>query len=293
MRAAAALTALSCLLLAGCGGSDESEPSTEPGGGCDARGALAACPATTSRSFREPRTTSPATSASRSSSSMPRARSSRFRPRASGSRTPSTSAPFLEDEAKLERIGIPGGDEADATHIYVATLRLPRAGKYWFARGARGRRREGAGARERRRGREGRRHLTSATRRSPPTRRRSPRPEETRRALTTRTPPDESLLRYSVADSLERKGAVRRDVRDAEVLLEPDLRAGRRRRRGGVATASRARTSASSTSRCSRTTTRRRASTAGCRSGTCRPSRGRSSSAQTGRSQRASRGRSP
>ena len=32
MRSVAALTALSCLLLAGCGGSD-SEPSTEPGAG--------------------------------------------------------------------------------------------------------------------------------------------------------------------------------------------------------------------------------------------------------------------
>ena len=73
-------------------------------------------------------------------------------------------------------------------------------------------------------------------------------------ALTTRTPPDESLLRYSVADSLAGEGAVRRDVRDAEVLLEPDVRAGRRRRRGGRSAASRATTSASSTSRCTRTT---------------------------------------
>ena len=40
--------------------------------------------------------------------------------------------PFLETEAKLERIGVPGGDEADATHIYVATLKLPHVGKYWM-----------------------------------------------------------------------------------------------------------------------------------------------------------------
>ena len=40
--------------------------------------------------------------------------------------------PFLEGEAKLERIGVPGGAEADATHIYVSHLHLPRPGKYWL-----------------------------------------------------------------------------------------------------------------------------------------------------------------
>jgi hypothetical protein len=40
--------------------------------------------------------------------------------------------PFLEGEAKLERIGLPGGAEADATHIYVARLNLPEPGKYWL-----------------------------------------------------------------------------------------------------------------------------------------------------------------
>ena len=40
--------------------------------------------------------------------------------------------PFLETEAKLERIGVPGGDQADATHIYVAYLKLPRPGKFWM-----------------------------------------------------------------------------------------------------------------------------------------------------------------
>ena len=27
---------------------------------------------------------------------------------------------------------MPGGDEADATHIYVADLKLPRVGKFWM-----------------------------------------------------------------------------------------------------------------------------------------------------------------
>ena len=40
--------------------------------------------------------------------------------------------PFLETTAKLERIGVPGGAEADATHIYVANVKLPHAGKYWL-----------------------------------------------------------------------------------------------------------------------------------------------------------------
>lgn len=40
--------------------------------------------------------------------------------------------PFLESTAELERIGVPGGAEVDATHIYVAHLPIEKAGKYWF-----------------------------------------------------------------------------------------------------------------------------------------------------------------
>ena len=40
--------------------------------------------------------------------------------------------PFLETTADLERIGVPGGAEVDATHIYVANVPLGKAGKYWF-----------------------------------------------------------------------------------------------------------------------------------------------------------------
>ena len=38
--------------------------------------------------------------------------------------------PFLETTAKLERIGVPGGAEADATHIYVAYVKLPARARW-------------------------------------------------------------------------------------------------------------------------------------------------------------------
>ena len=40
--------------------------------------------------------------------------------------------PFLESTAKLERIGVPGGAEADSTHIYVAHLPIREPGTYWL-----------------------------------------------------------------------------------------------------------------------------------------------------------------
>ena len=40
--------------------------------------------------------------------------------------------PFLESTAELERIGVPGGAEVDATHIYVAHVPIAKAGTYWF-----------------------------------------------------------------------------------------------------------------------------------------------------------------
>ena len=43
------------------------------------------------------------------------------------------ATPFLETEAKLERIGLPGGDTADAhTTSTLRPPRLPRAGTFWF-----------------------------------------------------------------------------------------------------------------------------------------------------------------
>jgi hypothetical protein len=40
--------------------------------------------------------------------------------------------PYAQMLARLEEIGIPGGAKADAQHIYVATVAIPRPGKYWF-----------------------------------------------------------------------------------------------------------------------------------------------------------------
>jgi hypothetical protein len=114
------------------------------------------------------------------------------------------SPPFLEAEAKLERIGIPGGDEADATHIFVATLPLTRPGKYWLLAEP-----EGGAEKVQALGNVvvvaeddapdvGDAAIASDT---PTLSSTGGDPS----SLTTRTPPDESLLRYSIADSLEAK----------------------------------------------------------------------------------------
>ena len=40
--------------------------------------------------------------------------------------------PFAETTARLEPIGVPGGDTADVGGIYVTTLQTPTPGTYWF-----------------------------------------------------------------------------------------------------------------------------------------------------------------
>jgi hypothetical protein len=109
--------------------------------------------------------------------------------------------PFLEIKAKLERIGVPGGDVADATHIYVAMLNLPRAGKYWMLAEP-----EGGSTKVQALG-----NVVVSKEDAPPDvgdpaiASKTPTLASTGgdvSKLTTRTKPDESLLRYSVADSL-------------------------------------------------------------------------------------------
>jgi hypothetical protein len=109
--------------------------------------------------------------------------------------------PFLESTAQLERIGVPGGAEADATHIYVAHVRLPETGTYWLLAEPEG-------------GKEPVQALgnvvVSADGREPGPGDPAPRSETPTLAsadgdlskLTTRTPPDTSLLRSSIAGSL-------------------------------------------------------------------------------------------
>jgi len=202
MRSVAALTALSCLLLVGCGGSDE-EASTEPGAGATLEELwrapgddVAVIPGTENHEPGAVRVSFLVVDADGAVVALPTARV--------WVADSLESAPFLETEAKLERIGIPGGDEADATHIYVATLRLPRAGKYWLLAEP-----EGGAEKVQAVG-----NVVVVKEDAPPDVGDPAIASDTptlastggdTAALTTRTPPDEDLLRYSVAESLEAK----------------------------------------------------------------------------------------
>jgi hypothetical protein len=112
--------------------------------------------------------------------------------------------PYLETEAQLERIGIPGEDTADSTHIYVLHFRVREPGTYWVLA-------EPSGGQETvhalgqldvvahdRVPEVGERPPASAT----PT---LASEHGNVAALTTRVPPDRSLLRYSVVGSLRAK----------------------------------------------------------------------------------------
>jgi hypothetical protein len=114
--------------------------------------------------------------------------------------------PFEEVTADLEPVGVPGvsrGDPADVTHLYVAHLRVPRAGRYWYVA-------EPAGGSTPIQAvgnldvkpvsdspAVGSRAIPSRT----PT---LASVHGDTRQLTTRHPADRGLLRYSVADSLAR-----------------------------------------------------------------------------------------
>lgn len=202
MRSVAALTVLSCLLLVGCGGSDD-ETSTEPGAGATLEELwrapgddVAVIPGTENHEPGDVRVSFLVVDAEGAVVALPTARV--------WVANSLESAPFLETEAKLERIGVPGGDEADATHIYVASLRLPRAGKYWLLAEP-----EGGAEKVQAVG-----NVVVVKEDAPPdvgdpaVASETPTLSSTggdTAALTTRTPPDEDLLRYSVAESLEAK----------------------------------------------------------------------------------------
>ncbi|GIU96003.1 MAG: hypothetical protein KatS3mg012_2460 [Gaiellaceae bacterium] len=109
-------------------------------------------------------------------------------------------APFLETKAQLERIGVPGLSQADATHIYVAHLRLTEPGTYWLLAEPEG------GDPVQALGNV----VVAADDPVPDVGEAVPRSETPTLAsvggdaarITTRTPPDELLLRHSVADSI-------------------------------------------------------------------------------------------
>jgi hypothetical protein len=199
MRAAAALTALSCLLIVGCGGSDQGT-STEPGGGATLEELwrmpgddVAVIPGTQNHEPGHVRVSFLVVDSEGAVVALPTARV--------WVADSLDSAPFLETEAKLERIGVPGGDEADATHIYVANLALNRAGKFWLLAEP-----EGGATKVQALG-----NVTVVQDDAPPDvgdpaiASDTPTLSSTggnTSLLTTRTPPDENLLRHSIAESL-------------------------------------------------------------------------------------------
>ena len=199
MRAAAVLTALSCLVLVSCGGSGDAK-ADDAGSGATLEELwrmpgddVAVVPGTENHEPGDVRVSFLVVDAENAVVALPTARvwvSESL-----------DAPPFLEDEAKLERIGLPGGDEADATHIYVARLQLPKPGKYWLLAEP-----EGGGDKVQALG-----NVVVVSNDDPPDVGDPAVPSQTptlastngdTASLTTRTPPDETLLRHSVADSL-------------------------------------------------------------------------------------------
>ncbi|HET9462059.1 MAG TPA: thioredoxin family protein [Gaiellaceae bacterium] len=201
MRPAVVRTGLACLLLAGCGGSGgDSTTLADPGEGMTleelwrAPGEdVAVIPGTANHEPGDVRVSFLVVDAEGQVVSLPTARV--------WVADDLKAAPFLESSAKLERIGVPGGDVADASHIYVARLRLPRPGKYWLLAEP-----EGGAIKVQALG-----NVVVVKKDSaldigdPAVASKTPTIASTGRdfsKLTTRTPPDESLLQHSIADSL-------------------------------------------------------------------------------------------
>ena len=202
MRPALALLAVACLFLIGCGGSDDDvETSGVPGGG-DTLEELWRAPGddvaviagTENHEPGDVRVSFLVVDSQGEVSLLPTARV--WVARALAAR------PFLESTAQLERIGVPGGAKADATHIYVAHLRLTEPGTYWLlAEPEGGKKVQALG------------NVVVKDGPEPGPGDPAPRSETPTLAsaggdaskLTTRTPPDKSLLRYSVAGSLQAK----------------------------------------------------------------------------------------
>jgi hypothetical protein len=133
MRSAAALTALLCVLLAGCGGS----------GGQDATSTTTAAKSgTLEELWRAPGedvaivagTSDYGPGENRVSFLVVNGKSElveRPTARVWVSRD-LKEPPYQETTARLEPIGVPGGDTADAQAIYVTHVKLPGPGKYWL-----------------------------------------------------------------------------------------------------------------------------------------------------------------
>ena len=122
-----------------------------------------------------------------------------YRPRAAVSVADGLdAAPFQHTTARLERIGVgPEGEAGDVQALYVAKLRLPKPGTYWLVA-------EPNGAAVQALGQVDVKEKTDSPAVGSP----APRSDTPKLGdapigmLTTRTPPDRDLLRWSVADSL-------------------------------------------------------------------------------------------
>ena len=204
MRRAAALTVASCLLLAGCGGSGGSEAETVvPEGGATLEDLwrapgedVAIVAGTKNHEPGEIRVSFLVVDGEGRVVTLPTARV--------WVANALDAEPFLETTAKLERIGVPGGAEADASHIYVARFPVREPGTYWLLA-------EPEGGPEKLQavgnvvvsGEDPEPDVGDAAIASE-----TPTIASTGgnlRKLTTRTPPDESLLEHSIAESLRQK----------------------------------------------------------------------------------------
>jgi hypothetical protein len=204
MRPAAALTAASCLFLVACGGSGEDgSTNAEPGGGQTLEELwrapgddVAVVAGTSSHEPGDVRVSFLVLDAENRVVTLPTARVWVARTL--------EAKPFLESTAKLERIGVPGGAEADATHIYVANVRLPDPGTYWLLAEP-----EGGVDKVQALGNvvvtkeDSEPDVGDAAPASDTPTLSSAGGDATK--LTTRVPPDESLLQHSVADSIRAK----------------------------------------------------------------------------------------
>ena len=203
MRSATALLAVSCVLLVGCGDSGGEASKGAPGGGKTLEELwrapgddVAILPGTSEHVPGDVRASFVVIDADGRTVLLPTAKV--------WVAAALEAEPFLETDAKLERIGVPGGAEADSSHIYVTHLRISKPGRYWLlAEPEGGEKVQALGNVEVvRRGFAPRVGDRAPASRTPTLASAGGDASE----ITTRTPPDETLLRTSV------RGAVRGNV---------------------------------------------------------------------------------
>jgi hypothetical protein len=134
MRPAAALTALLCALLSGCGSSGEQGASSSTGTTASETSLEALWRAPGEDVALVPGTSDYGPGPNRVSFLVVDGESQvveRPTARVWVART-LQSEPFLETTATLQPISVPGGAQADAQALYVTTVDLPAAGKYWL-----------------------------------------------------------------------------------------------------------------------------------------------------------------